>query len=98
MTDASHRPIQTLQDLCDVAAGKGKLNAGELLREVRANLKRLDECKGPHEFEVTETTLEGKLPTKYQCKRCGGTTDQHAVRWYEDGRKHERRSMGIGHG
>lgn len=59
----------------------------ELLAEVRANLERLRQCEGPHEFEPETLTIT-PLMREFTCKKCGGIMHRGAIGWYLDGVKH----------
>jgi hypothetical protein len=55
--------------------------------EVKANKTKLDNCRGPHEFELTQPD---NAFSKRRCKRCGGTVDGTAAFWYLKGLQHGR--------
>ena len=68
-----------------------RVEAKQLLAEVRANHKRLTECTA-HAFEGEEKTAwysSSKIAMfkYYVCKNCGGRVDSHAHHWFEVGLK-----------
>ena len=66
----------------------------EIMKEVKANLTKLEECPGPHQFEGP---LDKDLSfNKYRCKRCGGVIDGINQLWYQRGLKHGIQSAGGG--
>lgn len=70
-----------------------RLDADQILREVRENAARLRSCP-KHDFvgmpsEVLATCKDGgQLFRRFKCTRCGGTVDSHGHHWYEQGRAH----------
>jgi predicted SprT family Zn-dependent metalloprotease len=69
-------------------SGLPKEEVQQIFEEVKANLKRLDGCKGPHDFEKDG---EG-IRAKYRCKKCKGTLDKINYSWYEKGLEHGKAS------
>jgi hypothetical protein len=58
----------------------------EVLAEVRANLKILEACPGPHDFQKID---DGKtFGAKWRCSKCGGVVDSSAAAWYTRGLAH----------
>lgn len=55
---------------------------------VKANAKRLDECRGPHDF--TDASPEKPLNKNWICVDCGGTVNTVAKNWYLRGLAHGR--------
>jgi hypothetical protein len=62
--------------------------AQRILADVRANLKRLDSCEGPHRFDPIPEDVGKVFGIRYRCTLCGGEVDNHAKHWYERGLKH----------
>ncbi len=59
----------------------------KIITDVRANIKRLTECPGPHEFE--SICKEGyPAPKEYRCKKCNGTVGSIQRLWYACGLEH----------
>jgi len=66
-----------------------KETAQQIWKDVKANHKRLDNCKGPHDFRPVPA--EGKsLVRDYVCSRCNGKVDAIHKLWYERGLEHGR--------
>lgn len=63
--------------------------AKQLLNEVQANLKRLRECAGPHDFDLTASP---SLVRELTCKKCGGKLNRINALWYLDGVRDGRAS------
>ncbi len=63
-----------------------KADMRSILTEVKKNLRRLNGCPGPHEFELIEAI--GGFRKKYRCKICGGDIDGIQYHWYEKGLAH----------
>lgn len=68
-----------------------------LFEEVKANIARLRDCDGPHDFVGIESELQGetkdggKLYRRYICTKCGGKLIAHDVHWYKQGLAHGQR-------
>jgi hypothetical protein len=58
-----------------------------VMDEVQENAKRLESCKGPHEFTV-DTTPDRTIFKRWACALCAGTVDDNAKRWYVRGLTH----------
>jgi hypothetical protein len=66
-----------------------KETAQQIWRDVKANQKKLDGCKGPHDFQPLP--IEGQaLIRDYRCLKCGGKLDAIHKSWYDEGLKHGR--------
>jgi hypothetical protein len=67
-------------------SGLGENEIDKIWEEVKANSKRIDECKGPHDFEK-----EGEgIGAKYRCKKCKGRINGVSYFWYTKGLEHGR--------
>jgi hypothetical protein len=87
------KKARDIHDVLGAVSGLGRVESKNILAEVRANLKRLDECEGPHEFElVLDTASEARK--KHRCRKCGGTIDSTRRAWYDRGLEHGRREVG----
>lgn len=64
-----------------------KIDTDEIIREVKANMARLEGCAGPHRFVPHERYPSGMV-RKYRCELCQGTIDGINKIWYERGLKH----------
>lgn len=62
----------------------------KIFEQAKENLRRLDGCAGPHQFEPHEKIGDGPLIHSYKCRRCEGTLVKEKVHWYEIGLKHGR--------
>ena len=62
----------------------------KILAEVRANLKQLDDCAGPHEFSPVPDGAR-TIFLKHRCAKCGGTIDAIHASWYARGLEHGRK-------
>lgn len=60
-----------------------RFNPHMLYAQVQANVKALESCPGPHEFEREDVRHS-------RCKKCGGVADVLAIIWYNSGLKHGR--------
>jgi predicted SprT family Zn-dependent metalloprotease len=69
-------------------SGLPKKEVSKIWEDVKANNKRLRDCKGPHEFVET---AGAKFRGKYRCWKCGGEINGVAYSWYMEGLKHGRR-------
>lgn len=65
--------------------GKGELK--KLLEEVKVNIRRLDECPGPHEFKEDEKRF---MKRSFLCTKCQGRIDFLQNHWYQKGLGHGR--------
>ncbi len=61
---------------------KNKLESKEILKEVRANRKRLESCKRPHDFSYTKPTL---VSSYLVCTLCKGEISEISSIWYKKG-------------
>jgi hypothetical protein len=68
-----------------------KEDATVILHKVRANLKALDECDGPHDFGPPIPRDKTKVFQDRVCTKCGGRVEPHIARWYIKGLEHGRR-------
>lgn len=63
-----------------------KITQDPILVEIRDNMRKLQECSPPHEFE--EDKSDKGLLKRSVCKKCGGRVDHSRAVWYELGLKH----------
>ena len=63
----------------------------EVFKEVKINRKKLDNCKGPHEFVPDPPSKMPTIGSRYRCTECGGTVDAIALSWYNKGIEHGRK-------
>lgn len=75
-------------EILGAVSGLGKVEVKKIWEQVKANLKRLDECVGPHDFQ--RLALETKLMFRFRCTKCGGEIEGDNRSWYERGLKHGR--------
>lgn len=78
-------------DVLSELSGVTKPDIRAMAELVRANLQKLDNCVGPHEFvpfEMYNPNSPKSLIRTYKCVRCEGTLETSKVRWYEIGLKH----------
>jgi len=75
-----------LVNLASNLTGMSEEAAHEILRDVKANHKLLDECVGPHDFQ----RVDGTMPMKFRCSKCGGTVSASLAMWYKKGLQHGR--------
>lgn len=61
-----------------------------LIDKAIENVKKLNSCKGPHDFVPAEGEKPGKNARRLTCAVCGGSVDGHGKLWYERGLKHGR--------
>ena len=71
-------------DVSSKISGLSKETCKGILADVKANLKKLDDCSGPHNFHKAED----KPLSKYFCSKCGGHVDSHFFHAYNEGLKH----------
>ena len=57
---------------------------------IKRNMKILDECVGPHEWEPIDNPHGQK---RFVCKKCGGDIDMVGKEWYQKGLAHGRKSV-----
>jgi hypothetical protein len=63
----------------------------QIFKEVKANHATLAACKHPHDFEPDPAdTLHNVFGKRQRCKKCGGTMDSIAARYYCEGLEHGR--------
>lgn len=74
--------------LSDVS-GLRKKEIKQIWENVKANHKRLDECEGPHEFELVGE--DRPLKSKYRCRKCKGELDRINHGWYQRGLEHGKK-------
>jgi hypothetical protein len=68
----------------------------EILRQVRENHRRLEECPGPHDFKPVERdgitpAIGVKFGMKYRCATCEGVIDGSDKWHYDQGLEHGRK-------
>lgn len=78
--------------------GLSKSIQDEVLVEVKANQKRLNECVGPHDFSIcidrhSKKPIENPTPAqlfgaKWECSKCHGRVDSIHKIWYQKGLHH----------
>lgn len=62
-----------------------------ILKQVRANLAKLDGCPGPHDLVPHERFKPGSpIVRNHRCTLCGGVMDMAYIHWYQQGLKHGR--------
>lgn len=83
MPEKKHNILEILGAI----SGLGPEKAKHIVAEVKANLKALEECPSPHEFEPCEF-LQGRIPCKHRCRKCGGTLGVREYVWYVRGLEH----------
>jgi hypothetical protein len=70
------------------AIGKGvgisKQESRSILEDVKANLKRLRECKRPHDFQELPSDRR-IIQKRYRCTKCGGEIRKTEHIWYQKG-------------
>jgi len=59
-------------------------DARKVLDNVKVNIKRLDDCVGPHDFQI----IDGSVPRKFRCSKCHGEVSSSAAMWYSKGLEH----------
>ena len=68
-------------------AAQRVLNLKDVWDGAKRNLRILDGCDGPHEFE----SVEGATGTnKFRCVKCGGEMSISEKEWYQKGLAHGR--------
>lgn len=77
---------QSLEEIVELADQEPE-TMNEILRNVKANIAKLDGCKGPHEFALSEPE-EGQVVRRYVCSKCGGHVEAIYKLWYEEGLAH----------
>ena len=78
-----------IEDLWEIV-GMDKETVQQIWKDVKANHKKLDGCKGPHDFRPLP--IEGKtLIRDYLCSKCGGKLEAIHKLWYERGLEHGRK-------
>ena len=88
-----------IQEKITELTGLSKLIQDEVLIEVKANQKRLNECAGPHDFSIcidrlTKQPIRGEptpaqlFGTKWECSKCHGRIDSINKNWYQKGLHH----------
>jgi hypothetical protein len=75
-------------DTLSKVSGLSKDTMKEIFAEVKVNLKRLDSCIGPHDFNPSGDDAKIVVQQKYKCSKCLGTIDFIAFSWYTKGLKH----------
>lgn len=55
--------------------------------KAKANVARLDECEGPHDFQPIG---EGREFRRVRCSKCGGEISRLNRHWYEHAMRHVR--------
>ena len=61
------------------------------LERVKANLRTLDACPGPHEF-IDDPNDERSFSRGQRCARCGGEVEFLAALWYRRGLEHGKKA------
>lgn len=67
------------------------IDATAILKEVQENLRKLESCPGPHDFQPHELLRGTLTPRSYLCSKCGGVLDSLKVIWYKKGLAHATR-------
>jgi len=75
-------------DALSEVSGLSKAETEKIFETVKANIKRLNECSGPHDFEKVG---EG-FRAIYRCKKCAGEISQRDHGWYAKGLDHGKAS------
>lgn len=65
-----------------------KMDTQQILRDVKANLAKLDHCPGPHVFQPF--VIPHRTFPRYRCAICGGEVEGTNKLWYEKGLAHAR--------
>ncbi len=68
--------------------GLTKQNMDDILKQVKANIARLNGCEGPHDFKPQSGKPEATIGEKYECTICKGRVDHIAYAWYQKGLDH----------
>jgi len=66
-------------------SGLSKETVQEIWEETQANHRRLQECKGPHDFQPV---TDGHFSKAFRCSLCGGEVSATNASWYIRGLKH----------
>lgn len=69
-------------------SGLSQETCKDILSNVKANIKRLELCEGPHDFKPQ---VEKKMFHKYTCTKCNGEVSADSVHWYSEGLKHGKK-------
>lgn len=67
-----------------------RIDADEIIREVRENQAKLNSCAGPHDFQPSQK-YESGMTKKYACLKCHGTVTVSDRNWYVRGLAHGSR-------
>lgn len=89
----SDKPGKTYSaiDVLSKVSGISKEEVQKIANEVQENIKRLNSCRGPHEFvPIPKELLRGS--PKMRCTICKGWLDATAAKWYERGLEHGKRA------
>lgn len=81
--------LSSIEELLEFAR-VDKETVQQIWKDVKANQKRLDDCKGPHNFRPIHEDGK-KLVRDYRCSKCGGKIDAIHKIWYCKGLEHGKK-------
>ena len=73
------------EDIEQLKRDRDKLEKDVVKLREDLNMKKLDECSGPHDFQPDTS----KKPVREEiCSKCGGKVDKINALWYKRGLEH----------